>query len=82
MDVLLQNVVQELGCEMKSGIHCELYKLLLHQSGGFFNGKGSTSPSWQSCKYDNTHNAIPTMHTHNAQPHPQVHNDHLSGYKR
>ncbi len=36
VDVLLQNVVQELGCEMKSGIHCELYKLLLYQSGGFF----------------------------------------------
>ncbi len=31
VDVLLQNVVQELGCEMKSGIHFELYKLLLYR---------------------------------------------------
>ncbi len=33
VDVLLRNVVQELGSEMKSGIHCELYKLLLYHSG-------------------------------------------------
>ena len=34
--ILLPKVIEELGCTIQSDIHCELYKLLLYQPGGFF----------------------------------------------
>ena len=36
LQALLNEVKNELGCDPKMALTCELYKLLLHEPGGFF----------------------------------------------